>query len=373
MSSPTPEEVFQYYKILLTEVLEKHNPSGLNTIEPLLKQFPGKEHQVYIQICKKCGVKPEDPPTAENFINGAPKRGVKAQPSDGKVSKWLIEHGFDKYANQHHFQTMAWNDFLAISTKGRLIEVGVLPRLAQDLLTEIETTRKNLLPTYPAAKPESEKSAGAEEKEHEFKVGETCYTKVIKGNNEEDEWLNARITHVNDDNTYDIFVVGAKAHGVPPEAVNVPRAMLKKSSETVQTAVPEPRKSVRRPQIEPGTRIRVFGLRSHTAYNGMFGSVLLYMPNERRYQVRLDTGDVIAIKQRNVEVFKAVPTEDLNAAMEVAMKKLREGGDVSAADEATLSDLLGKLIEESSKMDPVKLGQFAAGFFLAKKKLLVGQ
>lgn len=372
MSNPTPEEVFQYYKILLTEVLERHNPAGLNTIDVLLKQFPGKEHQVYIQICKKCGVPPEDPPTAENFVNGVPKRAIKAPPSDGKVSKWLTEHDFDRYAKQHHFMTMAWDEFLAISTKGRLIEVGVIPRHAEPLLTEIENTRKDLLPATPdAAKPESEKSA--EEKEHEFKVGENCYTKVIKGDQEEEEWLNARITHVNDNDTYDIFVVDSKAHGVPPEAVNVPRAMLKKSSETVQTAVPEPRKSVRRPQIEPATRIRVFGLRSHTAYNGMFGSVLLYMPAERRYQVRLDTGDVIAIKQRNVEIFNAVPSEDMNAAMEVAMKKLREGGTVSAADEATLSDLLVKLIEESSKIDPVKLGQFAAGFFLAKKKIRVGQ
>merc|ERR1712173_290205 len=111
-------------------------------------------------------------------------------------------------------------------------------------------------------------------------------------------------THVNagaDEVTYDIFVYNSKAHGVPPEAVNVPRAMLKKGTEKVQVAVPDAKaRAAKRPQFQQGDRVGVFGLRSHTSYNGLCGTVLLYVPSERRYQVRLDTNDVIAIKQRNV-------------------------------------------------------------------------
>lgn len=235
------------------------------------------------------------------------------------------------------------------------------------MLTAIEGLRQ--VKSSTSLVIESASNKDNEEKKGDFEVGESCYTKMIKGEQEEEVWLNARITHVNDNNTFDIFVIDAKAHGVPPEAVNVPRVMLKKSSETVQTAVPERKKTGGRPQIQPGTRIRVFGLRSHTTYNGMSGSALLYMPAERRYQVRLDSGDVIAIKQRNVELEKVqeVSSEDLEAAKQVTLKKLREAGNVTPAEEAALSDLLLKLIGDSSKVDPVKLGEFAAGFLLAKE------
>jgi len=382
MSDPTPLEVFQYYKILLTEVLTKHNPAGLDSIERLLKQFPGKEHQVYKQICKNCGVAPSDPPTADDFINGVPKRTVKAQQSDGKVSAWLDKNGFNKYAIQHQFNIMAWEEFLTISTKGRLIELGVIPKHAQLLLTAIQNIGKDQLNSASAADPLNSASAADperkddnEEKSLEFQVGEICYTKMIKGDREQEVWINAKITHVNDNGTFDIFVLDAKAHGVPPEAVNVPRDMLKKSSETVQTAVPEEKKNGGRPQILPGSRVTIFGLRSHTAYNGVSGSALMYMPAERRYQVRLDTGDVIAIKQRNVVIEKvqAQHSVELNAAKEVAMKKLEEGGTVSPADEAILSGLILKLAGDgSTTIDPDKLGEFAAGFLSAKKKLLKG-
>merc|ERR1719177_122720 len=76
--------------------------------------------------------------------------------------------------------------------------------------------------------------------------------------------------------------------------------MLKKISETVEVAVPQPKKKAKRPQFQSGDRVRVFGLRSHKSYNGLCGTILLYVASERRYQVRLDTNDVIAIKQRNV-------------------------------------------------------------------------
>jgi len=361
MSNPTQLELFQHYKILLTEVFTKHNPAGLKSIEPLLTRFPGKEHQVYKQICKKCGVDPEDPPTADDFNNGVPKRTVKAPPSDGKVSEWLDKSGYSKYAVQHQFKIMAWEDFLKISTKGRLIELGVIPKHAQCLLDGINRISKSQPTLSYSDKPETKD--GNEEKSHDFQVGESCYTKMIKGAQEQEVWLNARITHVNDNDTFDIFVVDSKAHNVPPEAVNVPRAMLKKSSETVQTAVPTSKKSGNGTQIQPGSRVTVFGLRSHTTFNGVSGAVVMYMPAERRYQVRLDTGDVIAIKQRNVA------PDLLDIAKEVAKKKLKEAGIVSPADEATLSELLIKLSRDSNTT-PAKVGEFAAGFLIAKKKLL---
>jgi len=373
MSNPTQLELFQHYKILLTEVFTKHNPAGLKSIEPLLTRFPGKEHQVYKQICKKCGVDPEDPPTANDFNNGVPKRTVKPPPSDGKVSEWLDNSGYSKYAVQHQFKIMAWEDFLKISTKGRLIELGVIPKHAQCLLDGINRISKSQPTLSYSDKPETKD--GNEEKSHDFQVGESCYTKMIKGAQEQEVWLNARITHVNDNDTFDIFVVDSKAHNVPPEAVNVPRAMLKKSSETVQTAVPTSKKSGNGTQIQPGSRVTVFGLRSHTTFNGVSGAVVMYMPAERRYQVRLDTGDVIAIKQRNVapEKVQAISHDGLmDIAMEVAKKKLKEAGIVSPAEEATLSELLIKLSRDSNTT-PAKVGEFAAGFLIAKKKLLADQ
>merc|ERR1712130_264723 len=109
--------------------------------------------------------------------------------------------------------------------------------------------------------------------------------------------------------TYDIFVYNSKAHGVPPEAVNV--------------------------------------------------------PSERRYQVRLDTNDVIAIKQRNVAPEHGDAPKD--SSSEAAKKKKSKGG--SKADEDALSELMTKLMQDIPEADPGKLGEFAAGYLLAKQKL----
>merc|ERR1719397_464882 len=243
--------------------------------------------------------------------------------------------------------------------------MGVSHKHALFILKAIQNMSKDQLHSPSSG---LEKKDGIEEKASEFHVGESCYTKMIKCENENEKelWLMARITHVNNNNTYDIFVLNSKAHNVPPEAVNVPASFIKKLTEKVQIAAPE-----RRPQIKPGTRIKVFGLRSHVDYNGVSGSVVIYMPKDRRYQVRLDTGDIIAIKQRNVELEKVQPSVDeLSTAMEVAMKKLNQVGTVTPADEVTLSALLHQLVKDSSTSpNPEKLGGFAAGFLISKKKL----
>jgi len=349
-SELTNEQIFEFYHTRLTEVLTQHNPAGLNTIGTLLKQFPGKEHAVYRQICKKCGVNPVDAPTLDDFEDGKVKP-QQQKPKDERVAEWLTEKGFEKY---HNFQTMSWEDFLSISTKGRLIELGVLPKDATLLLNAI--LKEN------GGEDTTEKPV--EEKKADFDVGENCYTKVVTNSKGGEKWLNAKVTNVNYDNSFDIFVYNSKAFNVPPEAVNVPRNMLKKLSEDVKVAVP--RKSAKRPQFQSGDRVKVFGLRSHTTYNGLCGTVLLYVASERRYQVRLDTNDVIAIKQRNVG---PASDDDKGAAASQGKKKSKSSGNVEKDDETILSELMTKLMQDNPNTDPGKLGEFAAGYLLAKRKM----
>lgn len=363
MSEPlTADQIFNFYEIILKEVLSKHNPAGLNTIGVLLKQFPGKEHQVYVQICKKCGVEPRQRPTPDDFVDGVPKQLAKPEAaSDGRVTEWLLENSFEKYAKQHQFLIMSWENFVEIKTKGRLIELGVIPKHAEPLLAAIIKAT--------SGKPDDQPKISAPEYKADFEVGENCFTKVVMPKDKGGEkWLNARVSDVNEDNTFDIFVYNSKAHGVPPEAVNVPRDFLKKSTEDVKVAVPDPKaRTTKRPQFQHGDRVRVFGLRSHTTYNNLCGTVLLYVPSERRYQVRLDTNDVIAIKQRNVAPENSDP--QTAAAMESGKKKLKKGGGTKT-DEATLSELMLKLMKDNPNADPGKLGEFAAGYILAKQKLI---
>jgi len=358
MSKPlTSSQITQYYESALKDVLSKHNPAGLKSIGALLKQFPGKEHQVYAQICKKCSVEPRNPPTADDFIDGVLKQEVKPKAEADKVSDWLFRNKFEKYANQHQFMTMSWEEFSKIRSKGRLIELAVIPKHAEQLLDAI--IRATGESNEPAKQDKPEQKS-------DFNVGENCFTKLLT-KDEADKWLNARITEINDDNTFDIFVYNSKAFGVPPEAVNVPRNMLKKSTEDVKVAVPETKKNAgKRATFQYGDRVRVFGLRSHTSYNNMCGMVLLYVPEERRYQVKLDTNDVIAIKQRNV----APENDDTQTALafECARNKLRKGGG-SKQDEASLNDLMLKLLSDNPNTDPKKMGEFAAGYLLAKQKL----
>jgi len=357
MSKPlTSDQIFQFYETILKAILGKHNPEGLNTITPLLKKFPGKEHMVYVQICKKCGVVPRRPPTPDDFIDGVPKMLIKPTVSDGRVSKWLAENKFEKYAKQQQFQNMSWEDFIGIGSKGQLIELGVIPKHAHSLLLGILQEAEN-----GDDKPNNDK----QERKADFEVGENCFTKVLENDKGSEKWLNARITEVNTDNTFDIFVYNSKGHGVPPEAVSVPRNMLKKSTEKVQVVEPKKR-SAKRPQFQYGDRVRVFGLRSHASYNDLCGTVLLYVPNERRYQVRLDTNDVIAIKQRNVTAEDSNP--EAKAPAESDKKNTKKEQDIKD-NENNLTELMIKLMKDNPNADPGKLGEFAAGYILAKQKL----
>jgi len=351
----TSAQIFEFYRTRLTEVLTTHNPAGLNTVSTLLKQFPGKEHQVYTQICKKCGVEPVERPTLNDFEDGKVKP-LKNEPMDERVPMWLSANGFDKYANKYHFQQMSRETFFSIQTRGRLIELGVLPKDADQLLSCLVKDSGADIPEKPLEKPK---------KTADFDVGENCYTKVVtSGSKNGEKWLNARVTNVNDDNSFDIFVYNSKAFNVPPEAVNVPRDMLKKLSEDVQVAIPK--KAPKRPQFQTGDRVKVSGLRSHTSYNGLCGTVLLYVASERRYQVRLDTNDVIAIKQRNVG---PVGGDDKGAAMTHNKKKPKNSGNEQKDDETMLSELMTKLMQDNPNTDAGKLGEFAAGYLLAKRKM----
>jgi len=358
MAQPSPEQMFEFYKARLTEVFTKRNPNGLKTIDSLLRQFPGKEHQVYCQICKISKVEPLPPATPADFIKiSSQEQIVMREP--GEVSKWLTGHGFDRYSKLQGFQTMAIEDFLAIKTTGRLIEIGVIPKHSEPLLTEI------FKEGYKASQqlPEPEKPVP----KADFEEGENCFTKMMLMNSKGGEkWLNAKVTHVNDDNTFDISVYNASNYGVPPDAVNVPRNMLKKSTEDVEIADPK-RKNSKRPQFQQGDRVRVSGLRSHTSYNGLCGTVLLYVPTERRYQVRLDTNDVIAIKQRNVGAVKKGDEPPNHMPLTSGMKNLKKINN-EHGDDAVLAALMLKLMRDNPGTDAGKLGEFAAGYLLSKKK-----
>jgi len=355
MAQPTAEQSFKYYKARLTDVLNKHNPSGLKTIDSLLQQFPGKEYQVYSQICKMCKIDPLPPATAGDIVEFSSLQQVVVD--EGRVSKWLRGHGFHSYANYKQFLMMTMEDFLAIKGKGQLIEIGVIPKHAELVLTEIKKEACMQIKDEPEQVKPIVPS--------DFEVGENCYTRVMLSNSKGGEtWLTAKVTHINNDNTFDIFVYNAQSYGVSQDAVNVPRDMLKKSTENVEVAIPDPkRKSAKRPQFQQGDRIRVSGLRSHLSYNGLCGTVLLYVPTERRYQIRLDTNDVIAIKQKNVRALKK-----RNEGVDSGKRKLKDMNE-QMTDDAMLPALMVKLMQDNPDTDAGKLGEFAAGYLLSKKKL----
>jgi len=161
--------VFAIYKERLKEVLTKHNPAGVNTIDTLLNRFPGKEHLVYVQICKKCGVTPMNPPTTAEISSGVPQ---SSSTEEHKVALWLSDNGFQKYASMDQFLKMDWETFLSISSKGRLIELGVVPKHAQPLLLAIIGMTGKISPSEPV------------KRKSDFDVGENCYTKVVATSNQ---------------------------------------------------------------------------------------------------------------------------------------------------------------------------------------------
>jgi len=355
-------KIFHFYYTRTMDVLTKHNPSGIQNIGSLLRQFPGKEHVVYSQICKNCGIKPEKKPTLDEIETWLRLRlnGNK------KVSSWLIGKGFNIYAEQLQFKTMSWESFLSISTEKQLKELLVEAEHIHPLLTAIclETSGTEKVIDKQSHKPKPNKPV----KKPDFDIGENCFTKVLRYSEKKEQeeiWLNAKVTNFNEENsTYDILVYNAEAHGVPPEAVHVPRNYLKKSTDQVVLA--EPRRPLL-PKYHPGDRVRVIGLRSHPLYNGLCGTIQHHMAKERRYQVQLDTGDVFAIRSRNIspEVVE-LPIE----AVEAGKKKLKEVGKESQADEASFSLLLEDLYRSSPDTDHVKIGEFAAGYYIAKQKIL---
>jgi len=364
----SPTQIFNFYYRRLIDVISHKNPSGIQDVGDLLKRFPGKEYQVYVQICKKCGVQPEKQHTSEDLANYSTGKG--------KVSCWLIKKGFNNYSQLHGFITMKWGNFLAICTAGQLEKLGIAPKDADNLLNSIlseacDTAKEVELPKSEPEHKEPAPDLDKPARKLDFEVGESCFTRVLKNSQDgEEKWVSARVTNVNnDDNTFDIFVLNAKAHGVPPEAVNVPRSFLKKSSDHVHVAIPEPR-STDVQEYKTDDRVRVVGLRSHTQYNGLCGTILLHMAQNRRYQVRLDTGDVFAIRKRNISPEAVeLPKE----AIEIATKKIKKAGLTDKAQEKALLELMDKLFRSSPSMDHIKFGEFSAGFFIAKQKILSDQ
>jgi len=361
---PTPTQICKYYNKLLIESLPAEN--RMTNVDSLLKKFPGKEHIVYIQICKKCGVEPKPRASPQDILNYIASP-VTVSPTEGSVSQWLTTKGFAKYAAIPWFTDMKWSIFLTI-TGDQLQELGVGKSDEQKLLALIALEAGDRNKT-----DQTESSAPVVHSD--FTVGENCFTKVCsegfesKDNNDSGEkWLNARITHINDDDTFDIFVYNSEAHGVPSEAVDVPRNMLRKSTEQVQVAVPESKKKpAEKPRFKQGDRIRVFGLRSHVNYNGMFGKILLHIPSEKRYQVQLDTHDIIAIRQRNVAPADVNIREVIREGYEEALKSAKEKIQKNNVEVPwlKLSNLVLKLMETNPNAEPVKVGEFAAGYLSA--------
>ena len=85
----------------------------------------------------------------------------------------------------------------------------------------------------------------------------------------------------------------------------------------------------------------------------------IFMAKNKRYQVRLDTGDVFAIRNRNISPeLVELPKESI----EVATKKIRKAGMTDQAHEDALMELLENLFRSSPSMDHIKFEEFAAGF-----------
>jgi len=361
--------VFQYYHTIIQNLYCKHSLSNIQSVEPLLKQFPGKEYLVYLQICKKCGVEPEEQPTSEQIVNKAKEVD---ESDEGKVSTWLSDKGFERYAKSPQFRAMKWEIFKTITNGDQLRAQGVQLEHIQSLLTLIaaETAEKkeDISIEQPVEEPQSE---NLPEPESEFKIGDDCYTKVFKAGEDEVEegWLKAKVVRINNDNTYDIYVLNAMAHGVPPEAVNVPRNFLKKHVDNVKVTPPAP---VKRPhpdstKFSRGDRVWVCGLRSHQSYNGLGGKIVIF--NEKRYQVELDNGELFAIRAENLVPWDVdVPNESIEAGV----SRLSSAGFAGAEDEEILRDLITRLMryDTSRSTDHVKLGQFAAGYLIAQRRFL---
>merc|ERR1719495_308993 len=91
--TPPADIDFRVYQKRLKEILTKHNPSMLPQVDILLKKFPGKEHQVYVQMCRKCSVKPGPPPTDEER-RAFYAAEVAEESKESELTKWLVAHDF---------------------------------------------------------------------------------------------------------------------------------------------------------------------------------------------------------------------------------------------------------------------------------------
>jgi len=358
--------VFQYYLTQIQHLYLQYNLSNIQNTEVLLNKFPGKEYLVYIQICKKCGVEPEKQRTAEDI-----DAQMTVLSDDGKVSKWLTDKGFLTYAEMPQFRKMMWEVFKTISTAEQLKAQGVKLQHIQELLTLIrlegcvkeETKSAEVLEVSPVQKPTPP--------EPDFVIGDDCYTKVLKAGQKdvEEGWLKAKVMRVNKDDTYDIYVHNATAHGVPPEAVNVPRKFLKKSVTKAELLPPAPvTRSLPDPKkFSSGDRVWVCGLRSHQSYNGLGGTIVIF--HEKRWQVELDNGELFAIRPENLFSWDVdVPKE----SVEEGLSRLKGAGFTNEEDEELLRDLITKLMryDTSRSTDHLKLGQFAAGYMIAQRRFL---
>jgi len=57
----TPVELRQAYSELIREAYKEHNPTKLETVDVLLEKYLGQEQDLYINVCRKYKVQPQDP------------------------------------------------------------------------------------------------------------------------------------------------------------------------------------------------------------------------------------------------------------------------------------------------------------------------
>jgi len=340
---------------------------NIQSAEALLKQFPGKEYLVYIQICKKYGVEPEKQRSAEDIAALS-----VVSPDDGKVSTWLTDKGYLSYAKMNNFRMMKWDVFKTISTGEQLRARGIksmdVPELLELIRLEAGVKEEAKSATVALDGPTVQSSSPAPELD--FVIGDDCYTKVFKAGQKEIEegWLKAKVMRINKDKTYDIHVHNAMAHGVPPEAVNVPGKFLKRSVTEAELMPPVPvRKHVDPKKFSRGDRVWVCGLRSHQSYNGLGGTIVIFQ--DKRYQVELDNGELFAIRPENLFAWDVdVPDE----SVEAGLSRLKAAGFTKEEDKKILRDLITRLMryDASRSTDHLKLGQFAAGYIIAQRRFL---
>jgi len=182
------------FHAFLTEIYGRHNKEMLSSINSLIRNYRGRETELYLKICRKYKITPKA--LTQNLLSSKKMKfaiGEYVETRISNVSKdtWVLSLITDIKLNDSTYD-------LTVIDSGEYQVVPDATHVSEDNI-----------------------------RRRQYHCDDFVETRIVYGTINHDLWIPARIKKQNEDETYDLSVPGYENYKVNPEAVFVPTQFIR--------------------------------------------------------------------------------------------------------------------------------------------------